>query len=441
MRGLDTASVRVELAVAWAALAVSVLAVYIAVVLGGGLVIGQTEEPHLGLSVLATVIVAAGFEPARIRLERLAGRLLHRGRPAPYEVLARFSRQFAPARPAEQVTDQMARVLAEGTAAEWAQIWLLVRGRLTLVATHPVGAGSEAPTPTLALASDTDPRLRSVRVGHGGHVLGLLRVKEHDDQPLTPVGERLFAGLASQAGMVLHGAQLQAELSARLEELSQKERQLRHHRQKLVTSQELERRRLERDLHDGAQQELVALTINLRLAKTLLPTAPEQVAQLLRDQAVAADSAIDTLTRLSGGVHPRALTDGGLPAALTAAAAVSPIPVELQVADVGRFPPALEAAVYFCALEALQNIAKHSGATSVGLQLDELDGDLLLRVADNGGGVFTGSGEGTGLTSMRARVASVGGTLTVVPRPGEGTTVLASVPAVRHAEEGSGAHA
>jgi signal transduction histidine kinase len=241
--------------------------------------------------------------------------------------------------------------------------------------------------------------------------------------------------------MVLHGAQLQAELSARLEELSHKERQLRHHRQELVTSQELERRRLERDLHDGAQQELVALTINLRLAKTLLSTAPEQAVQLLLEQAVAADGAIDTLTRLSGGVHPRALTDGGLHRALTAAAAVCPIPVELQLTDVGRFPPALEAAVYFCAVEALQNVAKHSGATNVRLELDERDGDLVLRVADNGEGVFTGSGVGTGLESMRARVASVGGTLTVVPRPGDGTTVVAAVPEVRLSKERSGARA
>jgi signal transduction histidine kinase len=280
-----------------------------------------------------------------------------------------------------------------------------------------------------------------VRVGQAGHVLGLLRIKEHPSRALTSVGERLFAGLASQAGMVLRSAQLQAELTARLAELSEKERQLRQYREKLVASQELERRRLERDLHDGAQQQLVALTINLRLAKALLPTAPEQAAQLLRDQAAAADNAIDTLSLLAGGVHPRALTDGGLGVALTAAAAVCPIPVELQVTDVGRFPPALEAAVYFCALEALQNVAKHSGATSVCLALCESDGDLVLRVSDNGGGVFTESGSGTGLDSMRERVASVGGTLAVVPRPGEGTTVVASIPAVRHSENQRGAHA
>ena len=439
--GPSGVQLRAETVLAWAALAAAVIAVYVTVVLGGGLLLHQTRSPHLGLSVLATIVVAAGFEPARVRLERCAGRLLHRAGRAPYEVLARFSQQFASARSPEQVTDEMARVLAEGTAAQWAQVWLLVRGQLTLVATHPAGADRQAPAPTMDMAPETEPGVRSVRVGQAGHVLGLLRIKEHPSRALTSVGERLFAGLASQAGMVLRSAQLQAELTARLAELSEKERQLRQYREKLVASQELERRRLERDLHDGAQQQLVALTINLRLAKALLPTAPEQAAQLLRDQAAAADNAIDTLSLLAGGVHPRALTDGGLGVALTAAAAVCPIPVELQVTDVGRFPPALEAAVYFCALEALQNVAKHSGATSVCLALCESDGDLVLRVSDNGGGVFTESGSGTGLDSMRERVASVGGTLAVVPRPGEGTTVVASIPAVWHSEDRRGAHA
>jgi signal transduction histidine kinase len=428
MRRPSDLRLRVESVLAWAALAVTVVGVYVTVVLGGAFLLDGARSPHLGLSVLATIVVAAGFEPVRVRLERLAGRLLHKGEPGPYEVLARFSQQFASARPPEQVTDDMARVLAEGTAAQWAQVWLLIRGRLTLVATYPADAEHGTPAPTMDMAPEAEAGVRSVRVGQAGHVLGILRIKHDPGRPLTTVGERLFAGLASQAGLVLHSAQLQVELTERLEELSVKERQLRHYREKLVSSQELERRRLERDLHDGAQQELVALTINLRLAKTLLRTARDQALQILSEQAEAVSAAIDTLNRLAGGLQPRALSNGGLTEALAAAASVSPVPVEAHLSPVGRFDPAVEAATYFCALEALQNAAKHSGATTVLLELDRAADSLVLRVTDNGGGVFTGMGMGTGLSSMRARAESVGGAVAVLPRPGEGTTVEATVP-------------
>jgi signal transduction histidine kinase len=431
MRGPGDVPLRAETVLAWAALAAVVVGVYVTVVLGGGLLIDETRSPHLGLSVLATLLVAAGFEPVRVRLEGLTGHLLNRGEPPPYEVLARFSQQFASARSPEQVTGEMTRVLAEGTAAQWAQIWLLVQDRLTLVATYPVGVEPDAPAPSLDMAPEPQPGVRSVRVGQAGHVLGLLRIGEQPGRPLTSVGERLFAGLASQAGMVLRSAQLQVELTARLEELSEKERQLRQYRQKLVTSQELERRRLERDLHDGAQQQLVALTINLRLAKTLLRTQRDQALQLLDEQAEAASAAIETLSRLSGGVQPRALSDGGLTEALAAAASVSPVPVEARLSPVGRFDPAVEAAAYFCALEALQNAAKHSGATAVRLELDLAADALVLRISDNGGGVFPEASTGTGLSSMRARAASVGGAVAVLAQPGEGTTVEATIPAAR----------
>jgi signal transduction histidine kinase len=430
MHGLGGSRLRMETVVAWAVLLVAVLAVYVTVVLGGGIVIDRPDSPHVGLSVLATVIVAAGFDPARTKVERGVARLLHRGRSAPYDVLARFSAQFASAVPAEQLTERMARVLMEGTAAQWAQIWLVVRGQLTLVASYPAGAGSDVAPPPLDLV-EPDPQVRSLRVGHGGQALGLLRIKEGAHRPLTSTGERLFAGLGAQAGMVLHSAQLQADLSARLAELSDKERQLRQHREQLVSSQELERRRLERDLHDGAQQQLVALTINLRLAKALLRTSPDDTVELLAEQAVAAEDAIDTLARLSAGAQPRALTEGGLSAALAAAADVSPIPVRLHLADVGRLEPDVEAAAYYCAVEALQNAAKHSRATRIDLELCALADELLLRITDDGRGLPAGPSAGTGLASMQQRAASVNGAVTVRSRPGAGTTVEATLPARR----------
>jgi signal transduction histidine kinase len=427
MQSRGGSRIRIESAVAWVALMLAVLAVYVMVVLGGGMVIDRTDSPHVGLSVLATVIVAAGFNPARTRLERGVAHLLHRGQAAPYDVLARFSAQFASAVPVEQLTERMARVLMEGTAAQWAQVWLVVRGQLTLVASYPSGAGADVAPPPLDL-DEPDPQVRSLRVGHGGQALGLLRIKEDPHRPLTSAGERLFAGLGAQAGMVLRSAQLQAELSARLAELSDKERQLRQHREQLVSSQELERRRLERDLHDGAQQQLVALTINLRLAKALGRSSPDDAAELLAEQATAAGDAIDTLARLSAGAQPRVLTEDGLAAALAAAAEVSPIPVHLDLADVGRLEPDVEAAAYYCALEALQNAAKHSRASRIDLQMCALADELLLRISDDGQGLPSGPSTGTGLASMHQRAASVNGAVTVRSRPGDGTTVEATLP-------------
>jgi signal transduction histidine kinase len=198
-----------------------------------------------------------------------------------------------------------------------------------------------------------------------------------------------------------------------------------------VNAQYLERRRLERDLHDGAQQQLVALGVNLRLAQTLSRRSPEAAAAVLSEQSEAARSTIATLTDLSRGVLPQVLTDRGLVAALDAAVRTSTVPGRLEAEDVGRFSRSVEAAVYFCGLEALQNAAKHSGARQVSVLLG-LDGDdLRLVVADDGRGIASVDASGAGVANMTERVEALGGRLAVESRPGVGTTVTARVPAAR----------
>ena len=189
----------------------------------------------------------------------------------------------------------MARVLAMGTGAGSAQVWLMVGDRPALAATWPPSAQIDPGEDPL------EPGLRGRRVQpvrHGNELLGALVVQERDQVPLTSVEERLFAGLADQAGLVLRGARLRAELERRAVELSARADELRLSRQRLVDAQDNERQALERDVHDGAQQHLVALAVNLRLAHTLATGSPDRAAKLLAGQETAAADAVETVLQL-----------------------------------------------------------------------------------------------------------------------------------------------
>lgn len=412
-------------------LALLVVAVYVVVVVGGGAAVGDTSSPHVGLSVLATAIVALLFEPAWARLEPVMNRLVHGNRSSPYDVLSRFSDSVTASYAADELPQRMAHVLAEGTGAGWSQVWIVVQGRLTLAATWPAGqvaaADQHPPGPA------ERPGRRAVEVRHAGELLGVLRLREDDRRPLTPVEERLVTSLAAQAGLVLHGATLRAELAQRLEELSRRAEELRCSRERLVEAQDRERRRLERDIHDGAQQHLVALAVNLRLAQTLVVRSPERAGPVLDQQAEAARDTIDILLQMSRGIFPRTLTDQGIAAALCAAVATSPVPVAVTADEVGRYPAAVEAAVYFCCLEAVQNAVKHAAATRIEVHLAAKDEHhLWFSVADDGAGYEpTALGAGAGLANMRDRVDAVGGRIDLSSVPGRGTTITAEVPAGR----------
>ena len=264
----------------------------------------------------------------------------------------------------------------------------------------------------------------------------MFRLQEHPDQPLTSVEERLFTGLAAQAGLVLRLVGLRAELAARHHDLQVRADELRASRERLIEAQDTERRRLERDIHDGAQQHLVALAVNLRLAETVAARSPERAAAVLAEQAGAAREAIETLSRLSRGIYPRLLTDEGLVPALRAAVGTSPVPVTIEADGIDRLPDKVEAALYFVAMEAVQNAAKHSGGATTRVRLRGDAQGWELTVEDDGAGFdpgTLGSGGGSGLVNMRDRLDAVGGTVTVVSSPGAGTTVTALVPAAEPA--------
>jgi signal transduction histidine kinase len=406
-------------------LAIHVAVVYAVVVLAGGRLVGQTQSPNLLLSIVATATVAISFESVQSRLERGAARVF-RLRASPYEVLRRFAGTAVGAVD-EDLPLRMARLLAEGTGTAAAQVWLMGGGRPVLAASWPAPTDDRSPPDSRTLISAADG-WRSLPVRDGGETLGVLSVREHKHRPLTPVEQRLFAGLAAQAGLVLRSARLRTELSARLVELSARASDLQSSRERLIETQDDERKRLERDIHDGAQQNLVALTVNLRLAQTLLGRSRERAAAVMAAQAVAAQQAIDTLTQLSRGIYPTALAEDGLIAALGAAAAASPLPVQLSADATIRLPSEVEAALYFCGLEALQNAAKHSGGTCAKVLFGRTGDSVYLSVSDDGGGFATaGVATGSGTSNMRDRIDAVGGVFSITSATGRGTCVEARV--------------
>jgi signal transduction histidine kinase len=213
------------------------------------------------------------------------------------------------------------------------------------------------------------------------------------------------------------------------EQLMERVEELRASRQRLVTAQDEERRKLERNIHDGAQQQLVALSVRMKLAESLVDRDPEKAKESMRELRAQTADALEDLRDLARGIYPPLLADKGLAAALEAQARKSSVPVTVQTDGVGRYPAEVEAAVYFCSLEAMNNVAKYADASAVEISLERVDSRLTFSIADDGQGFDAGAaGRGTGLQGMADRLDAVGGKLEVTSSPGSGTVVRGSVP-------------
>jgi signal transduction histidine kinase len=357
--------------------------------------------------------VAVAFQPARQRAGRLANRVVYGKRATPYQVLSQFAQRIGATYASQDVLPQMAQIVAAGTGAEHVVVWLRVADEL-----RP-GASSGASPDMGALPVDGEamPDLpgsdMSVPVVHQGELLGTISIRMPKGEPLRPAGKQLVADVASQAGLVLSNAGLIEDLRAS--------------RQRLVAAQDEERRRLERNLHDGAQQDLVALAIKVRLggAAEDLAQAREIFGELQADAA----GALENLRDLARGIYPPLLADLGLAAALSAQASKSPLPVAVEADGIGRFPEQTEAAVYFCCLEALQNTAKYAHASGAQICLQAQNGTLRFTVSDDGAGYDVGhTPMGSGLRNMADRLAALGGRLEVRSAPSQGTTIVGYLP-------------
>src|SRR3954447_8448351 len=408
-----------------------VVFVYAVIVLGGGALVGHTGSPSLPLSLLATGVVAVTFEPLRRWMQAGAERMFQRSGSSPYDVLSHFSETVTGGYATEELPARMVKLLAEGTNAQWAQVWLMVQDRLVLAASWPQELGvPQLPVPAPGARDLTKDGRRAVTVRHGGSIYGIFRLQERPSIALSTMEERLFTGLATQAGLVLRLIGLRADLAVRRDELALRATELQLSRERLIATQDEERRRLERDIHDGAQQHLVALAVNLRVVETVAAKDPQRAAGIVGLQADASRAAIDTLSELSRGMYPRHLADSGLGAALRAAFGGSVVPVVVDVSDV-RLPPTVEAAFYFFASEAVQNAAKHAHASHLTVQLLTSDGFASLSVTDDGVGFApehaTASDSGSGLANMHDRIEAVGGVISFEDSGGHGTRVTATV--------------
>jgi signal transduction histidine kinase len=398
-------------AVLYGSLAVFITAVYAVLVAGIGTLAGNQRSPLL--AALAAAVVAVVFQPVRQWAGRLANRVVYGRRASPYQVLSDFARRIGGTYSAQDVLPQMAQIVAAGTGAEQVVVWLRVGNELRPQASSD-GSSRASPLPVnghqLPRLPGTDS---SVPVVHQGELLGAISVRMPKDEPLRPAGQQLVADVASQAGLVLANAGLIEDLRAS--------------RQRLVAAQDEERRRLERNLHDGAQQDLVALAIKVRLGTTAedLAQAKEIFGELQADAA----GALENLRDLARGIYPPLLADLGLAAALSAQANKSPVPVTVEADAIGRFPQQTEAAVYFCCLEALQNIVKYAHASSARICLQVQNGTLRFTVSDDGAGYDTShTPMGSGQRNMADRLAALGGQLEVRSAPGQGTTITGHLP-------------
>jgi signal transduction histidine kinase len=196
-----------------------------------------------------------------------------------------------------------------------------------------------------------------------------------------------------------------------------------------VTAQDEERRKLERNIHDGAQQQLVALAVKLRLAQGLIDKDLGETAAMLTDLQAETTDTLENLRDLARGIYPPLLADKGLGAALEAQARKATVPTTLQTDGIDRYPQEIEAAVYFSCLEALQNVAKYAGASSASVRLGQRDGALVFEVADDGAGFDpNATGYGTGLQGIADRLAVLDGRIEVRSALGVGTAVIGTIP-------------
>ena len=346
---------------------------------------------------------------------RIADRVVYGGRATPYEILSTFSGRVGETYSTDDVLPRMAQLLSEATGAAAAHVWLRVGAELRPTATWPVDA---EPPGAVRAPRDTLPPLRgdAVEVRHQGELLGALSVEMPPSDPMRPAKERIVRDLAAQAGLVLRNVRLIEEL--------------RESRRRIVASQDDRAKKLERNIHDGAQQQLVALAVKARLAGSLASKDPERTAVMLDEIRRDVTEALENLRDLARGIYPPLLADKGLSSALEAQARKAVIAVTVQADGVGRYPQEVESAVYFSCLEALNNVARYADATVAYVRLTEADGVLTFDVTDDGHGFDPSvTSYGTGLQGIADRLDALNGSLDVRSGSGAGTTVTGRVPA------------
>jgi signal transduction histidine kinase len=402
-----------------------------------------------GVALVALLVAGlAGFRVSR----RQAGRLA-----AIDFVRATFAFRLAEGDRLEELLPQVVAALSHAFALDAAEVWLVADDGFFLTAAAPARNAvlphllppdevlSEGPVAGMGWVRAWLPELlrtwpaATVRVApvvQASRLLGLIVVaRARGGWRLSAEADMTLEELAREVGHAIHKASLDAALQQSLRRLQQQADDLSASRVRIVLAADAERRRIERNLHDGAQQYLVALGVKVRLLQRLLERAPSDAQAVCEELSEDVERSIEALRTLARGIYPMLLGRGGLGPALAEACRRADIPARLQLSSLTRQSAEIEAAVYFCCVEALQNAARHAGPgaeAAVRVWLD--DGVLHFEVADDGIG-FAGdeAEQGAGLTNMSDRLGALGGSLQVESSPGAGTRVRGDVP-VRAAE-------
>jgi signal transduction histidine kinase len=434
-----------------------VVAVYAVIVVGLGRTPDADERPLLGLSMGAAAAVALLYGPARERLTRFSNRLVYGEREAPDEVLRTFGSRLSRAVPLDELLLQVAESVRRNLGPAAAEVWTGSEGEFQRTVSVPdappahlslnpseesvvARAGVSGPAwvkvwlPQLLRGRESS-LLRVAPMVHSGRLLGLIvAVRAPDADTFREDEELALTELARQVAVALHNVKLDSALQASLDEVRRQAEELRASRARIVAASDAARRQIERNLHDGAQQHLVALAVNIRLARQLAEANPESAKEVLDELATGIQDAVQELRSLAHGIYPPLLVDRGLVEALGAAAGRAAIPTNLEAEKIERYPADVEAAVYFCCLEALQNAGKHAGegARAV-VRIWEEEGGLLFEVADDGAGFDLSQqrADGAGFVNMGDRVGAIGGSLGVHSAPGQGTRISGRIPLER----------
>jgi signal transduction histidine kinase len=429
-------------------------AVYLVVVLGFTDSPTPEQRRVLALALVAAALTALLFGPVRARLAAVANRRVYGTQRSPEEALQTFGSRMSRAIPLDELMLQLAESLKKSLRLTAAEVWTATDGVLELAASVPHRrppriqlTAEELPVVTTSHVSgngwaqiwlrqvvDDHPGkvLRVVPMAHSGELVGLLVcTRLPTDSSFNEEEDRVLGELARQVGLALHNSRLDSALTASLDDLRNVNSELAASRARVVTAADESRRRIERNLHDGAQQHLVALAVKVGLVKKLMTMDPATAAELLDELRGDVQTTLTELRELAHGIYPPLLRDRGLPEALQAAAnrAVHPTNVE---ASVSRHSPDLEAAVYFCCLEAIQNAGKYAGPdATIDVCVEEVDGEVVFTVRDTGQG-FDSSADvtqlGHGFVNMADRVGAIGGRLEVTSALGKGTTITGRIP-------------
>ena len=402
--------------VAYLTLAVVIAALYVVAVLGLIALFGDPNQRggELGLEFWfgATALVAIVFEPLRVRLQRLANRAVYGKRAAPHEVLSRLTARLSETS-ANQGLLGLAQLLREGTGADSSQVWLRVGDRLRVEAASPFEAMSSFPDVDAERDLPASDLELSVPVHHGGELLGALGITKPRSHPITEADEELLLDVAAGAGLLLRNLRLNAELTTRAD-------QLQASRRRLIVAQDSARHRLERDLHDGAQQQVVALKVRLGIARTVAEReGAHDVAVRVADLAEGTQEAVDAMRIVARGIYPPLLEAEGLGPALAAAQRAVDLPLDIEMGTLPRYSKEVEECAYFCLLAAATR-AKMAGATFVQMKVQG-DGVLFAATA-----AYDSADRGD-LTALTDRAEAFGGMVTTTTAAG-GTTLTLTLP-------------